>query len=176
MTPLGYGPGSEGEGSGPSGTDQAIPDDEELLGQLRMAAARCDPPPAFEPGFLQGLLTWRGPDAELAALVADSRELAGAVRGSQDEVLLRFEAPPFALTLEATADASGQYRVIGHIHPGGRGDLEVLHGNPEPREGALLVRCDEWGRFEAYPVAPGPISLRLTPETGPPVHTAWVVL
>jgi hypothetical protein len=175
MTPLGDGPGSESAGGGPA-AELSILDDESLLGELRIAAARYDPPPALAPSFLEGLLTWRDPDAELAALVADSRELAGAVRGAQDEVLLRFEAPPFAITFEASVDASGQYRVIGHVQPGGPGDVEVLQGDPGPRERELLVRCDEWGRFEAYPVAPGPISLRLTPEAGPPVHTAWVVL
>jgi hypothetical protein len=174
MTPFGDTPG--GEGGRPGGVDPSISDDESLLAELRIAAAHCDPPPDMAPGFLQGLLTWRDPDAELAALVADSRELVGAVRGGEDEVLLRFEAPPFAITFEASVDASGQYRVIGHVQPGGRGDVEVLQGDPGPSEHELVVSCDEWGRFEAYPVAPGPVSLRLTPETGPAVHTAWVVL
>jgi hypothetical protein len=168
--------GGSGTGSPPDAVIPPSTDDEGLLTQLRLAAARWDPPPAGLAGFLPALLTWRDADAELAALVADSRELAGAVRGGQQDVLLRFEAPPFAITFEASPDASGQYRVIGHIQPGGRGEVQVLQGEPGPKERDLLVSCDEWGRFEAYPVAPGPVSLRLTPEAGQPVRTAWVVL
>jgi len=168
--------GGADAGRPPDPEPQPSPADDALLAELRAAASRWDPPPALLGDFLPALVTWRDPDAELAALVADSRELAGAVRGGQQEVLLRFEAPPFAITFEASPDGSGQYRVIGHIEPGGPGVVQVLQGEPGPKERDLLVPCDQWGRFEAYPVAPGPVSLRLTPEAGQPVRTAWVVL
>ena len=51
------------------GTD----DDEALLAELRHAVAKLDPPPASVDEFTMDLLSWRDPDAELAALIADSR-------------------------------------------------------------------------------------------------------
>lgn len=168
------GPGEGDKSAGPA--MGSTPDDEALLAELRAAAARYDPPPPALPGFLHDLPSWRDADAELAALVADSRELVGTVRGGDQEVLLRFEAQPFAITFEASPDASGQYRVVGHIEPGGPAEVEVLQGGRGVAQDDLRVNCDEWGRFEAYPVAPGPVSLRLTPEAGIPVRTAWVIL
>ncbi len=151
-------------------------DDEALLAELRHAVARFDPPPASVDEFTMDLLSWRDPDAELAALIADSRELAGAVRGGKEEVLLRFEAAPYAITLEASPDASGRYRVIGQVEPGVAGRVDIRQGDAGPGQTELSVQCDEWGRFEAYPVGSGPISLRLTPDDGHPVRTTWVVL
>jgi hypothetical protein len=164
-------------GQVPAGAGPSLDiDDEALLSELRHSVARFDPPPAATAAFALGVVSWRDPDAELAALVADSRDLAGAVRGDDREVLLRFEVSPYAITLEASPDASGQYRVIGQVEPGVQGRVEIRQGDPGPGDGELSVHCDEWGRFEAYPVAPGPLSLRLTPDSGSPVRTTWVVL
>jgi hypothetical protein len=167
-----------GPGKGSPGDDQSPgPDEEEgLLAELRQAVAKFDAPPASVTEFTLDLLSWRDPDAELAALIADSRELAGAVRGGKEEVLLRFEAPPYAITLEASPDASGHYRVIGQVEPGVAGRVDIRQGDAGPGQNELSVRCDEWGRFEAYPVGSGPISLRWTPDDGHPVRTTWVVL
>jgi len=151
-------------------------DDEALLGELRLAAARFDPPPAVLPDVLEGLLSWRDPDAELAALVADSRELSGSVRGAQQDVVLRFEAGPFAVTFEVNRSSGGQYRIMGQVEPDGQYEVQVVQGGEGAPDQQAVARSDQWGRFEAYPVATGPVSLRLTPETGPPVRTAWVVL
>jgi hypothetical protein len=151
-------------------------DDEQLMAELRHAAAKFDAPPAPVTEFTLDLLSWRDPDAELAALIADSRELAGAVRGGKEEVLLRFEAAPYAITLEASPDASGRYRVIGQVEPGVAGRVDIRQGVAGPGQGELSFLCDEWGRFEAYPVGSGPISLRFTPDEGNPVRTTWVVL
>jgi hypothetical protein len=150
--------------------------DEQLLAELRQAVAKLDGPPASVTDFTLDLLSWRDPDAELAALIADSRELAGAVRGGKEEVLLRFEASPYAITLEASPDASGRYRLIGQVEPGVGGRVDVRQGDTRPGQAELSVPCDEWGRFEAYPVGSGPISLRFTPDEGHPVRTTWVVL
>ena len=178
--------GSGMSGSGPSGpgkggtwgggSNPATDDDDELIAELRHAVAKFDPPPVSVSEFTMDLLSWRDPDAELAALIADSRELAGAVRGGKEEVLLRFEAAPYAITLEASPDASGRYRVIGQVEPGVAGRVDIRQGDAGPSQQELSVPCDEWGRFEAFPVGSGPISLRLTPDDGPPVRTTWVVL
>jgi hypothetical protein len=170
---------TSGSGKGGSWGGERAPrpdDDDNLLAELRQAVAKLDPPPASLTEFTMDLLSWRDPDAELAALIADSRELVGAVRGGKEEVLLRFEAAPYAITLEASPDASGRYRVIGQVEPGVAGRVDIRQGDAGPGQDELSVQCDEWGRFEAYPVGSGPISLRLTPDDGPPVRTTWVVL
>jgi len=170
--------GDDVVGGGGLGRDDGAmaAEDEILLAELRVAASHYDPPPPLLPEALQALLSWRDPDAELALLVADSRELAGSVRGGDDDVLLRFEAPPYAVTFEASPDGNGQYRVTGQVEPGGPGEVHVHQGEPAPGGHDLHVTCDDWGRFEAYPVAPGPISLRLQPGSGQAVRTAWVIL
>ncbi len=172
-------PGDVGEsasGSG-AGDERVGPDDEELLRELRMAAARYDPPPGQLPDHLEGLLSWRDVDAELAELVADSRELTGAVRDGREEVLLRFEASPFAITFSAVSDGTGKLRLLGQIEPPTAGEIRVVQraaADGEPSE--LRTWCDEGGRFEAYPVAHGRISVRFTPGTGQSLQTAGVVL
>jgi hypothetical protein len=156
--------------------DQSGADEDTLLQELREAVGRVDSPPALLGPLADALFTWHDPDAELADLVADSRELAGAVRGGKEELLLRFEAAPFAITLEASPDPSGSYRVVGHVEPSVSALVEIRQAVGAQREPGPSLHCDEWGRFEAYPVAPGLVSLRLTPEGGRPVLTTWVVL
>jgi hypothetical protein len=160
----------------PLGEDAQSNDDEPFLAELRRAVATFDAPPTSAAEFGLDVLSWRDPDAELAALVADSRELAGAVRSGNREVLLRFEVAPYAITLEASPDAAGRYRVVGQVEPGVAGQVDIRQSDGAPGERELSVRCDEWGRFEAYPVAGGPVSLRLTPDKGHAVRTTWVVL
>jgi hypothetical protein len=170
---------TSGPGKGAGWENEHFPgddDDEQLLAELRQAVARFDAPPASVTEFTLDLLSWRDPDAELAALIADSRELAGAVRGGKQEVLLRFEATPYAITLDASPDASGRFRVIGQVEPGVGGRVDIRQADTAPGQAELSVACDEWGRFEAYPVGSGPISLRFTPDVGHPVRTTWVVL
>ncbi|HXW77851.1 MAG TPA: hypothetical protein VEJ84_00050 [Acidimicrobiales bacterium] len=165
-----------GEEKGAASGDRAGANEDALLQELRETVARVDPPPALLAPLAEALFTWRDPDAELADLVADSRELAGAVRGGKEELLLRFEATPFAITLEASPDPSGSYRVVGHVEPSVAARVEIRQAVGGQREQAPSQHCDEWGRFEAYPVAPGLVSLRLTPDGGRPVLTTWVVL
>jgi hypothetical protein len=168
-----------GPGKGGDWRGEPLPEDdsdEQLLAELRQAVAKFDAPSASVTEFTLDLLSWRDPDAELAALIADSRELAGAVRGGKEEVLLRFEAAPYAITVEASPDASGRFRVIGQVEPGVTGRVDIRQGVTGPGQAELSFPCDEWGRFEAYPVGSGPISLRFTPEEGNPVRTTWVVL
>lgn len=64
-----------GPGKGGPGDEQfpAPEEDENLLAELRQAVAKFDPPPSSVTEFTLDLLSWRDPDAELAALIADSR-------------------------------------------------------------------------------------------------------
>ena len=165
-----------GGGNGGGSGNRVGKDEDSLLQELREVVGRLDPPPALLAPIAEALFTWHDPDAELADLVADSRDLAGAVRGGKEELLLRFEAAPFAITLEASPDPSGSYRVIGHVEPSVAALVEIRQAVGGQREPGPALHCDEWGRFEAYPVAPGLVSLRLTPDGGRPVLTTWVVL
>ena len=151
-------------------------EDERLLTELRQAVARFDPPPLLSTAeFGLGVLSWRDPDAELAALVADSRELADAVRGGNREVLLRFEVSPYAITLEASPDASGRYRVIGQVEPGVAGRVDIRQ-SVRPRAARTLGALRPVGQVRGLSSSRRPVSLRLTPDTGHPVRTTWVVL
>ncbi len=174
-------PGDVGEGASGAGAgdEQVAPDDEELLRELRTAAALHDPPPGQLPDYLEGLLSWRDVDAELAELVADSRELTGAVRNGREEVLLRFEASPFAITFSAVPDGAGKLRLFGQIEPPTAGEILVVQRavtEPDGEASELQAWCDQGGRFEAYPVRHGRISVRFTPGTGQSLQTAGVVL
>jgi hypothetical protein len=151
-------------------------EDERLMGELRTAAAHCDPPPSHLTELLGGLLTWRDPDAELAELAADSRQLAGSVRAGPADILVRFEASRLRVTFEAGPDISGQFRLVGQVEPGEAGEVTVVRAGSPEGAGETTVQCDQAGRFEVYPVGAGPVSLRLTMASGATVRTAWTVL
>jgi hypothetical protein len=184
------------------GGPEADRDEELLLAELRGAVARFDPPPPELAVLGEGLFSWLDPTAELAALVADSRELAGSVRGAGQEVLLRFDADEVAITLEAIPDGAGGYELHGQVEPGEPGVVEVrqapssthpstrgagvgrgappLHeaGGAGQMGNVTTIRSDEWGRFDAQPLVPGALSIRWTPDAAdrPAVLTAWVVI
>jgi hypothetical protein len=170
------GGGNQDWGNSLSPGHEASPDDEVLMGELRLAAARCDPLPGNLGGLLSGLLAWRDPEAGLAELVADSRDLAGAVRAGPADILVRFEAPPIAVTFEASADGSGRFRLVGQLEPGEPGEVTVVSADSSEVPSGATAHCDQWGRFELYPVGPGPLSLRLALASGATVRTAWTVL
>lgn len=173
------GPPGPGDEAHPGSTAEAASDDDdELLDELRTAVARFDPMPALLSTLPHTLLSWRNPDAELADLVADSRELAGAVRSGNEEVLLRFEAAPYAVTVEVSPDGQGQYRLLGQVEPGGPGAVHLHQVDASTANPPVSVRCDEFGRFEVHPVTAGPFSLSWSPDdpSQRPLFTTWVLL
>jgi hypothetical protein len=192
MTPPGTRGGARDEHSRPGVVDTggAAEVDSALLDELRGSVARFDPVPAELRTLGEALLSWRDPSSELAALVADSRELAGAAREVGEEVLLRFEASGTAITLEATPDGSGAYLLNGQLEPGRPGTVTIRRrdsaaGGPSadspsadsPSADSAVMRCDEWGRFGGQRLAPGPLSLCFTPTGGGrSLNTAWVTI
>jgi hypothetical protein len=108
--------------------------------------------------------------------VADSRDLVGSVRAGQADILVRFEAPPLAVTFEASPDRSGQFRLVGQVEPGEPGEVTAFGGGALQGAHGVTAQCDQWGRFEAYPVGAGRVSLRLALASGSTVRTAWTVL
>ena len=147
--------------------------DEELLGALARAVVRFDPPPSELTAANRGLLSWRDPDAALAELVADSRELAGAVRGPTDELVLRFATAEVALVVQVETMPYGSYHLVGQVEADGLGVITLRHPSA-----VRSVACDEWGRFQIDNVEPGPVSFRWTPPDpgARPVETAWTLL
>ena len=151
------------------------PEDEELLGELRAAARRFDPPPDSVLEAARASLTWRTIDAELAALEFDSVvDLATtAVRSSEGPRLLTFAAPGVSIEIEVSP-IGARRQLVGQLVPAQPARIDVRHAG-----GVTTVRADELGRFGADAISAGPVSLRChlgdTPSS-PPVVTEWIPL
>jgi hypothetical protein len=148
------------------------PDDDTLLGLLRGAVSRFDTPPDALSEANRALFSWRDPDAELATLVSDSRQLSATVRGPAESVFLRFAAGGRAITVEIAPTAGGRHRLIGQLEPGQRGTVEIRR-RAEP---VVAVECDDLGRFQAEDVGRGPISFRWASAAADPIETPWLLL
>lgn len=159
----------------PDAPDAVPATDEELLDVLARAARQFDPPPPELTEANRLLFSWRDPDALLAELVADSRELAGATRGpvQQDETLLQFAADGVSLFVQAEPAAGGARRLVGEVESQGPGHLVLRRRDSQ--EGVVV---DQWGRFVVEHLGGGPVSFRWTPDdpSAPSVDTAWTLL
>jgi hypothetical protein len=146
--------------------------DDELEAAVRRAAQLFDPIPASLSEINATLLSWRDPDSELAALVADSRELASSVRGDESTVL-QFAAGPTAITVEIGPGPGAAYRLVGQVEPASGGVVEVRGA-----AGNLRLACDTAGRFQADDVPRGRLSLRWTPaeSAARPIDTPWLLV
>jgi hypothetical protein len=148
------------------------PEDEELLAELRNLVGRADPVPPDLTAVAMSLLAWRDPDAQLAELVADSRDMAGAVRGDT-AVVLDFRAGDVQIVVQLSPDGEGLHRLVGQVEPATAGTVRVRRAT-----GQSDVVVDELGRFVADRLVAGPISLRWNPEgrDRDAVETAWHML
>jgi hypothetical protein len=151
------------------------PEDEELLGELRAAARRFDPPPDSVLEAARASLTWRTIDAELAALEFDSVvDLATtAVRSSEGPRLLTFAAPGLSIEIEVSP-IGARRQLVGQLVPAQPARIDVRHAG-----GVTTVRADELGRFGADAISAGPVSLRChlgDAPSSPPVVTEWIPL
>jgi hypothetical protein len=155
-------------------------DDDALLAQLRHVVGQVDPVPEAVQIAARAAIEWRTLDAELAALVHDSavEEAALAIRGAAATAprALTFEAGDLTIEVEAeTVDEAGGLCLVGQLLPPQAADVTVRHGDE-----LVAVRADERGRFAAYGVARGPVSLRcrLDDQTGTSrlVETAWLTI
>jgi hypothetical protein len=150
--------------------------DNDLLGDLRRVIAELDPIPEHVLFAARAALEWRTIDAELAKLIADSAadEPALLVRGSWQARALAFEAAGLTIELEAEPDAGGGLRLAGQLIPPQSAGVTVRHGD----DVLVATRADERGRFTAYGVAPGPVSLRCRLDGGAGkarlVETEWM--
>jgi hypothetical protein len=143
--------------------------DDELVRRLARAAAVHDPVPPELLTFAGEAFTWRTVDAELAELVADSLETAGAgLRGGSDVRLLTFTAGDRQLDVELLTEGAS-HRLVGELTPPQPARVLVEHAG-----GTSTEETDELGRFLLADVPPGRFRLRCEPADGPAVVTPWL--
>jgi hypothetical protein len=152
------------------------PADRELLAQVRDMLEETDPVPDFLVEAARETYTWRTIDVELAELTGDSLLEGAAVRSSRAPRLLTFTAEAVTLVVEVAEHVRGASlgrRLMGQILSPRPADVEVRHV-----EGTLSVTADEFGRFRAEAVPPGPISLacRFGGALKPQLVTSWVTI
>jgi hypothetical protein len=152
------------------------PADRELLAQLREMLDETDPVPAFLVDAARETYTWRTIDAELAELTTDSLIEGAAVRSSRAPRLLTFTAEAATLVVEVAEHVRGASlgrRLLGQILSPRPAEVDIRHA-----DGTLSVTADEFGRFRAEAVPPGPISLacRFGGATKPQLVTSWVTI
>jgi hypothetical protein len=141
--------------------------------ELGAAVARmytaADPPPPHLLAMASALLSWRDPDAELAALVVDSAvagEAAGIRSGSESPRMLSFALGDVVLDVELVVD-DGTVRLVGQVSAPEVAPIQVRH-----REGTWTGATDELGRFAVSGVPDGP--LRIT-WGDPPVSSPTIM-
>jgi hypothetical protein len=147
--------------------------DDELLAELRDAAAEADPVPDLVLRSARAALATRDLDAELAALSLDSDLAApGAVRADGDDVrLLSFESPRVSVELQVEY-SGGRASVRGLVsgaQAGGEAVIEVAgerHARP--------IDADGW--FTATGLPRGATRVKVTAADGTAVTTSWASL
>ena len=140
--------------------------DDELEAQLRRLAARDDPVPPLLVEAAIDAFSWRDLDAELAELVFDSlldADEASLVRSGSERRMVSFKTPRLTIDVEvsdagASAAAGNGRSLMGQIVPPQRATVEIRH-----LAGTATADADELGRFQAGPLQPGPVSLRVRP-------------
>ncbi|WIV58126.1 hypothetical protein [Amycolatopsis nalaikhensis] len=145
--------------------------DEELLDQLRAAAAQADPVPDLVLRQARAALSTRELDAELAELAFDTDLAeAGAVRAAGDEVrLLSFESP--RVSVELQVEYTDGRVVLRGLVTGATGDAVIeVSGEHHTRP------IDDDGWFTATGLPRGATRVRLTTPDGTVVTTGWAGL
>ncbi|MCW2621286.1 MAG: hypothetical protein JWL64_888 [Frankiales bacterium] len=139
---------------------------EQLLSRLREVAQELDPVPDLVVLAAQAAFGLRTVDAQLAELVADSLDTAGAVRATTTGPrLLSYAWGDLTLELEVSEDGPGR-RLLGEL-TGATGTLML-----ETTATAHEVRVDPHGRFDVH-VTAGLLRVRCTAEDGTAVTTSW---
>src|SRR4051794_40967665 len=153
--------------------NMADDEDSALFRELSRVVAAADPVPAEVVSAAKVSFTWRTVDAELAELSFDSLvdDEAVLVRGSDQPRLLTFEGSSVTIELVIVAETTMR-RLVGQLVPEQRATVEVVHTG-----GTASAVADELGRFRAEAVGPGPMRIRVVPETGRTVtETDWVAI
>jgi hypothetical protein len=139
-------------------------DDDRLMAELRLLEAS-EPISELSLELARAAFDMRTMDVELAALVADSALVAGAVRAEGQPRMLSFEGAELGIELEITESGAGRV-LAGHLVPPKAAAVELLRPDGE----RTTVQADERGRFVAELAAPGPVKLVI-----PSLETDWFV-
>jgi hypothetical protein len=145
-------------------------DEERLLAELARLVPERDPVPPELIEMAKQSFTWRTVDAELAELVADSREAAGATlvrSGTASVRLLTFATRHLQLDLEVLVDGAVR-RLVGELEPRGPARITVEYVG-----GSVAEDTDELGRFIVTGIPGGLIRLRCEPADGVALLTPW---
>lgn len=145
--------------------------DDELMGELRDAAALADPVPDLVLRSARAALSTRRLDEELAELVLDSESaIAGQVRADDPAVrLMTFETP--RVLVELQIEYSGGRVSLRGLVTGAVGDV-VVEAAGEHR----TLPISEEGWFVTTGLPRGATRVRVTAEDGSAVTTSWALL
>jgi hypothetical protein len=134
--------------------------DHELLSELARLCELVDPVPAGLADRIGFTLTLAHMEMELARLVRDFQQPAGA-RGEERARTVTFTAESLSVMVTITPTGTGQFRLDGWLAPGGamRVELRVQRGGNE-------TRADGDGRFEFDRVPAGLAQLVFHPTEG----------
>lgn len=145
-------------------------DDERLLAALGEAVGARREVPAWFVEMGKAAFAWHNVDAELAALAYDSAagELVGGTRAEQAELrALTFVASRLTIEIEVAPDA-----LLGQLVPPQQGAVELQSRDSV----ATSTRADDVGWFTIRPLPSGLFRLRVRPDDGGAVVTAWTML
>lgn len=145
-------------------------DDDELLAELRAAAAQADPVPDLVLRQARAALTTRDLDAELAELSFDSASATATVRAADDDVrLLSFASARVSVELQVEYE-DGAVALRGLV-TGATGEVVIEVA------GARHVRpIDPEGWFTVAGLPRGATRVKVTAADGTTVTTGWTSL
>lgn len=147
-------------------------DDDQLLAELDRALN--DPPPPEFMAAGKAAFAWRDIDAELAALVYDSRHEPVLTRTSDTAALraMTFASPRLTVELEITPEG-----LRGQLVPPGRAEIEIqLREDEGSGREPVRIEADEVGCFAIRPAPAEPFRLRCRAGDSIDILTSWIHL
>lgn len=156
-------------------SDRRPDPDEQLLDELRRVMSAVDPVPPHVTAAAELAFDWRNVDDELAELLYDSSVEAGlaGVRAEDKSRVLSFGGEHVRVEVEVSGSGSDR-TLTGQLEPAAAARIEIRH-----TDHTTTVAADARGRFIAFAIPPGSVSLRcLLDAPGHPraLATPWLPL
>lgn len=146
--------------------------DDELRALIGAALDPTDPVPPELTLAARSAIAWRDLDAGIAELLFDSTEAepaASGVRSGGGPRLLSFGSADLSVEMQVETQPNG-HRIMGQLTPALVATITVRHPG-----GLVAATADATGAFVVDGVPPGPISLLVQPDDGPPTVTDWIL-